>query len=417
MPYRSPSRNLHMDTPPMRVPPEGRQPVQPVQPAPPAASGGQSAEAQVGQRPEPPHVSGAAILYQLHDVGYAIALERALDLLSAQAPERVRPVRGEGQTIQIPNPPITVILGVESLAIGSRRLDAEVSARIFDFGVVSLRVRVPTAGAMSWDEFSRFGNEVEASGLHAVFEHHLRLLTERIADAISRPSLAPVTEDYIVYRLDRLVDAEGRPVPTDVLRDVDVTALLLAENRALSASARRELLPHRFSYYEDDLAILTWNNALVVEPTPTDTDVQYILEFANAQLLELRYYDAILDAELPRMYDRIAALRGRAGTFLGRRFAPLLAELQGMVADSTELVERVENSLKVTDDVYLARVYTAALEIFRGRAWRAGIDRKLDIIRDTYAMLNGEAQSRRAEALELAIVILIVVEIVMALLR
>jgi len=49
-----------------------------------------------------------------------------------------------------------------------------------------------------------------------------------------------------------------------------------------------ELLPHRFSYYTDDLTILTWDNALVVEPSPGDTDVQYILEFANAQLLELR---------------------------------------------------------------------------------------------------------------------------------
>ena len=74
----------------------------------------------------------------------------------------------------------------------------------------------------------------------------------------------------------------------------------------------------------------------------------------------------------------------------------------------------MENSLKVTDDVYLARIYAAALEIFRGRAWRAGIDRKLAIIRETYAMLNAESQSARAEVLELAIVLLIVAEIVVA---
>jgi len=35
---------------------------------------------------------------------------------------------------------------------------------------------------------------------------------------------------------------------------------------------------------------------------------------------------------------------------------------------------------------YLARIYTAALDIFRGREWRAGIDRKLAIIRETYAI-------------------------------
>ena len=57
----------------------------------------------------------------------------------------------------------------------------------------------------------------------------------------------------------------------------------------------------------------------------------------------------------------------------------------------------------------------ASHELYRARTWRAGIDRKLTIIRDTYAMLNGEAQTRRAELLELAIVLLIVFEIVLSL--
>jgi len=152
----------------------------------------------------------------------------------------------------------------------------------------------------------------------------------------------------------------------------------------------------------------------VVEPSPGDTDVQYILEFANAQLLELRVYDAVLDAELPAMYDRIASARPRRQlALLQRRFAALLSELQALVADSTELVERVDSALKVTDDVYLARIYTAALDIFRGREWRAGIDRKLAIIRETYAMLNDESQAARAEALEVLIVALIAAELVL----
>jgi len=56
----------------------------------------------------------------------------------------------------------------------------------------------------------------------------------------------------------------------------------------------------------------------------------------------------------------------------------------------------------------------AAEDLERGPAWRAGIDRKLGIIRETYAMLQAEAQAGRAEALELSIVLLIVAEIVMA---
>ena len=117
------------------------------------------------------------------------------------------------------------------------------------------------------------------------------------------------------------------------------------------------------------------------------------------------------------MYDRIEAARRGPGALMRRRYAPLLAGLQTLVADSTELIERVENSLKVTDDVYLARIYSAVLEIFRGREWRSGIDRKLSIIRKTYSMLNDESQAARSEALEIAVVLLIVAELLLAVLR
>jgi hypothetical protein len=58
-----------------------------------------------------------------------------------------------------------------------------------------------------------------------------------------------------------------------------------------------------------------------------------------------------------------------------------------------------------------------ALDLYRAKTWRAGIDRKLTIIRDTYAMMNAEAQARRAEVLELAIIFLIVFEIVLSLIK
>ena len=362
-------------------------------------------------------VRGAALVYRLFDVGYEIQLDRALDLLASSAPERVRPVRGEAQALQIRNPPVTVVLGTEHLVIAGRRHDVEVSARIFDFGVVSLRLRVAVPEELSWDAFTAFGNAIELDPTPpALLDEHVRLLTERISPAIERMRLAPVTEDYIVYRVTSLRDGAGQPFPTESLRDEDVVPLLLNESRPLSSAARKELLPHRFSYYSDDLAIITWDNALVVDPSvDLDTDVQFILEFANAQLLELRYYDAVLDAELPRMYDRIATTRAGTRALANRRFTPLLADLQALVADSTEIVERVDNALKVTDDVYLARIYSACLEIFRGRAWRSGIDRKLGIIRETYGMLNAESQAARSEVLELAIVVLIIAELLLPL--
>ena len=365
-------------------------------------------------------VTGAALVYRLYDIGYEIRLEEALDLLASRGPERARPARGEAQAIQIRNPPVTVMLGSEQVMVGGRSrglmYPAEVSARIFDFGVVSLRLRIPSPKEMSWQAFAGFGTAIDVeTDTAAIFERHLHALASGIAPAVERPRMAPVSEDYVVYRIDHLSGAGGERHTAEALRDLDVIPLLLNEPRALSADARKELLPHRFSYYADDLAILTWDNALVVDPAAQNADVEYMLEFANAQLLELRYYDALLDAELPTMYDRMAVARRGSAAMLRFRYAPLLSDLQTMVADFTESVERAENSLKVTDDVYLARIYTAALEIFRFRAWRGGIDRKLAIIRDTYSMLNDEAQAARSHALELAIVLLIVIDIVLAL--
>ncbi|HTO89752.1 MAG TPA: hypothetical protein VMJ70_01350 [Candidatus Sulfotelmatobacter sp.] len=365
----------------------------------------------------PPLVQGEAIVYRLYDVGYEIDLDRAFDLLGGSAPERARPVRGQAQAIQILNPPVTARLGVEKVTIEGEAREVEFSARVFDFGVVSIRARVAATPDLRWDEYVHFGLAVASTpAWRDSFGAARDRLMSRIGPAVRNPGEAPVSEDYVVFRVHRLADEEGRRLPLTCLADDDVARLLVGESRPLSPAWRRDLLSQRFSYFEDDLAVLAWNSALVVEPVAEDTDVQYVLEFANAQLLELRFYDATLDRELPRIYDRIEEAR-HGFHFMGRRYSRLLSSLQTRVADATELVERVENSLKVTDDVFLARIYAAALEIFRGRTWRSGIDGKLAIIRDAYSMLNAESQARRAEILEIIIVLLIGIELVLGLLK
>jgi len=369
-------------------------------------------------------VVGAVVLYRLYDVGYEIDLERALDFLAATPEDREtlrlnleQRRRVEAQAIRIKNPPITVTLGTEPFDAVGRHHDGQVSARIFDFGVISLRMRCDIPGAMDWESVAQFGDSADLTrAARPGFDRSIHELTARIAPAIARAQIAPVSEDYVVYRFTRLEDAVGQPLPAGELRELDVAPLLLNEDRPISDQARKELLPHWFSYYPDDLSIITWNTALVLDPMDGESDVQLILEFANAQLLELRYYDALLDAELPRMYDRIENARKGSGALLGRRYSGLLTGLQTLLADSTEIVERTQNALKVTDDIFLARVYGAALELFRERAWRAGIDHKLGIIHQTYEMLNAESMAVRNEVLEVTIVVLIVVEIVLAIL-
>jgi hypothetical protein len=362
-------------------------------------------------------VHGSANVYRLYDVGYAIALDHAAERLGNITRGRVRPARVDARAIEIRNPPLVVALGTPEVTIDGTVCAAVLSAHLFDFGVCSLQLRVRAPGPLGWEAFASFGRAVAASkDLGAIFDGEIRAVLDRAGPAIERPGLAPLTEEYIVFRVDRLTDERTLPA-AESLADEHLVPLLLGESRALTAAARRELLPHRFSYYEDDLAVLTWDNALVVEPRADDRDVEYVLEFANAQLLELRLFDLQLESELPALHARVAATRARHRFRLTARFRTVLSDLQTRVADITETVERVENALKVTNDVYLARIYAATLALFRERAWRRGIDRKLRILRQTYAMLNSEAQSARLELLELAIVVLIVAELALGIIR
>lgn len=362
-------------------------------------------------------VDGSATAYRLYDVGYDISLDRAAELVGADTRGRSRPARAEAQGLEIRRPPLDVMLGARDIVVDGTSHRATLAAHLFDFGVCSLRLTVDAPRSGTWEAFTAFGNAFDATAeLARIFDGELTALLARVGPAVERGRVAPVAEEYVVFRVERLTaDGDGRPA-SELLTDDQLVPLLLSERRALSPSARRELLAHRFSYYSDDLAVVTWDNALVLEPRSRDLDVEFVIEFANAQLLELRVYDAQLDAELPTLYDSIAAAR-RPRLLPVRRFSGVISKLQLTIADITEIVERADNAFKVTDDVYLARIYSAALDVFRERSWRAGIDRKLGILRDTYTMLNGEAQATRAELLEGAIVVLIVVELLLALVR
>lgn len=359
--------------------------------------------------------SGWVEAYRLYDVGYAIDLERAAALAGADVAGRLA-VGAQASTLHIPVRPLLLNLGPVSLP----GAEAQLTARLYDFGVIALRARIrPLGERMAWAEFVAFARDAGLAIRDAdPFDAALRSLTARLAAAIVRARVAAVNEDYTVYRVTGLWERDGTRAAPALLDDARLSALLLQEDVPLSASAMRELLPARHSYYPDDLVIPTWDAALVVSPEPGDeTDVEWILEFANAQLLELRYYDAVLDAALPRLRDDVARVRRGFRALLSPQYGRVLGRLYELFADTTETVERVENALRVTQDVYLARVYAAAMDVFRARGWRASIDRKLGIIRETYAMLNAEAQARRNELLEATIVVLIVIEIGLAFVR
>lgn len=369
-------------------------------------------------RGEPIVRTGAVIAVRLFDVAYAIDLATVERVWAAQArpASRGRLTATPPKAVAFDVPPVALVLDPTTLALDGEAVPVEVSARIYDFGAVSISLRV-LVREMAWSRFAALVSAVDRSvgvGQPDPWTDLLHQLRTILAPGLKRPEASSaLQEDYLIG----LVHAFDQEMTASRLQErVDLVPLLSGERRRLSDGARQDLLRQRFSYYADDLVVLTWDRAFIYEPRG-DSDVIDVLEVANAQLLEMRYYDELLDDELPRMYDLVAAERGKLAPLAARRFANLARRFQTLVAEVTELTERVDNALQVTEDVYLARIYSAALDLFRVKAVSAAVDRKLAIIRDTYSALYDEASSSRAELLEVLIVVLIVVEIVLAVVR
>ena len=366
----------------------------------------------------PPDIERATLyLYQLYDIAFGIDLERAHTLLKTPdttPTARARPVVTRGGSIEIPQLPLEIALGDETVELAGMTLSARVHMRVYDLGILAFRMMIRLPDGVTWDAAAGLLGAAQSypPDVLASFERHRDESVARLQSALERPyALAHRAEDYAILMIERM----GAGVPAaELARDPVVLRTALGERRRLSASAAQ--LASSFSYYEDDLIVLTWGAAVVVEPdSSAREDVALLLEFANAQLLAFRSYDAEVERDLTRVARRVARSRRPRWPLLlsSGRF---LREIHSLIADITETSGRVENALKVTEDVYWNRVYAAALATLKVEVWRTGIAETLGVLRETAALLRDEAQEALAIWLEVLVIVLIAIELVVALL-
>jgi hypothetical protein len=363
-----------------------------------------------------PAPDGTLTLTLLVDVGERIDLAQAETRVQSTGRQGHRPVlrRTEAKgNIRIPVPPLILDLS-EDAARPVNELPPgwteTLHVAVYDFGVLSCRrilswdpsedwsTLVPTIADLIHEDDSRSWGDVLATSVESL-----------LGGAIQERERSPVREEYAILRLS--CEPEGGFGESDLAR------LLLGEKRALAPAARESLLGREFRYTQLDRTIVAYDAALVVEPDPTDHDVELLIEFANAQLLELEVYDAILESRVPQLDARAAAMGVGPGALFARRTQRIVTEVHRLTAKTSRLIQQATSALRITDDIYLARIYRAVLDVMNEPAWRQGVERKLMLARTMAEALNDMAVAARAEALEIIIVVLILGELVLSLVR
>ena len=364
------------------------------------------------------------------DVGYGIDLNAAENVLAATS-EMTEETRRKGiahqrrapHYLQFKPAPLKIdqpAAGPTTLDLAGFRAAPRVECTLYDFGAISVAYRIPLTNHADMPDGVTLGSLVDLS--YALADQSVLLsdaqrctrdLIRRLESAIERPMLIDIVEDYTVYHVRRWTPDR----PTDrVVSDHSepIARLLLAERGHLSPQTVESALSAQLSYSPADVAVIDWNAALVLDEQAEDALA--VLEFANVELLEMRFLDDRLDSILDRSYSSVLK-RDEFGRLPRSKIAPLFdphrserRRVAALQMESAMLFEGINNALKLVGDQHLARLYALAARRLHLAEWDQSILRKLHTADGLYQKLADEHAVRRMEVLEWIIIILIAFE-------
>lgn len=335
--------------------------------------------------------------YRIYETGREIDLSKLENKITA-VHTRSRLARVKMKSIQMDNPPLLLRLGTFTFNQGQYALNFNVLSRIYDIGAISICLEYASAANRSYglDEIAQLlcGQE----DLEAVFAEQAVSVAEILTPYLGTVDLdTEFYEDYTIYTY---------PDPGYIQ---DPVALLMGERIEFSDQLRGQIMGNKLSYGKQDYAIITWDTALLCDVEDT-SDLRDLIEFANVQLLELRYYDNILNLQMERMYDDIGQAEVHWSYRRMGQLRKISTTLMRFIAEITEVAEKINNLIKITEDVYYARVYQTTLNVLRTSQWNDSVNRKLTVIWQNYSLLADEVNIQHSNFLEWIIIILIALE-------
>lgn len=353
--------------------------------------------------------SGLINAFYLFDVAQAIDLAALRRLLGERATTARIDDKAPGPPrVRYMQPPVVVT----GDALGCGELGGfKVRIKFYDYGVVSLMLSRPFAG--SWADLTELGQSlIESEPLEQQAADACRDVVARTKQTMTATRSSFLSEDYLVFA----VTAIDPPMAADDLvtrHGGDIAQLLRGERQALSQQERDEVLRHRLSYLADDLVVPAWNAAFVVDGDAGAAATVEILELANSQLLEFRFYDELLESELTGLYAELQRSRW-TDRVAWRRHTRATRHVQSLVIDVNELTDRMENAVELVGDIYSARLFSLAGARLGLDHWKRSVEEKLKTLDEIHRFAVDQTGSAQGNIMELAILLILVIELWLA---
>ncbi|MEI6714870.1 MAG: hypothetical protein WCO60_14025 [Verrucomicrobiota bacterium] len=298
-------------------------------------------------------------------------------------------------------PQIVRLAPVEGNLPGGGSATLERTLKILPVGGLSLAITAPVrverlADLVAW-------HDSPAVATVASVRHLVEMVMADLKEYLIQPvDVLDEQEAYTVFRLD---SPSGEDATEWLARNRREVAALLTQEKdpeRLCEEEVTETVSKRLGYYRDDLVVVDWDAALILDRAGPATEVLHVLELANLQLCEMEAYDRILDTVMEKSYVDLGKKR--------RHNAQVLRRLGELRIDLSRLSDELTHAGKFLGDWHLARVYEAASERFHLADWQRVVDDKLKTLDDLYQMLKHDQFNRWLLIMELIVIVILVFE-------
>lgn len=349
-------------------------------------------------------------ILNLFDIAEAIDLEQLRALLGPEAaPRSPGFVHLTPEYAQAQNQPILESLDPIQLPTGET---VTPTIKYYWFGVASVELTadfqcdfdVLCGQSYRW---------MNAPEVEQAAEDLLRKRLERFRPALTKSSMKWLDEDYLVIDIQSAEHADGHPLTAAEMLEQyadQITRLVRGELAPLSASERDEILRGALSYYVNDLIVVGWAAALVYDKPDATSAIIDLLEYANTQLLEFRYYDELLTRLLSNVYS---SLEGRESLLSRWRLPGRAVRVNRLRLDIMDLAERTEYAVKFISDTYYARVYRLCSAKIGVDDYKTLVGEKLKTAGELYGFMVAQFNERRMFVLEVVVAVLVLLDVIL----